>query len=471
VTEGRDEPRDGVIHAAVARGRALFNRADFWGSHEALEAAWHRAPTRDRPLLQGIIQAAAAFHKLVVQDNARGALRLIDRATARLQGAPDDAYGLAIPALVAELAAWRRRLDGPLDADGHLRGLPRLEWSRRAEERLVRVDAVTIHEVELGDARTLLLAVEAGGVTGWGECRLAWNRYGDAEALRRALVPALLAEGIASPGELSVRWRDVARGRRANAALEGAVWDLFARQAGLGLAAYLGLRPRTVPVAARVDVAEPRAMHDAARRAVAEGHRALVLPARPNADRRVLPSIVGALGASFALDLDGGYRRADWQALRAVADLGPSFLWRPVPRDQLSDMARLRRWLGSPIGGGPYGSEDAAAGAHRLGAFDVLAVDPGLVGIGEALRQLELAEREDAPAWVAGRAITPVGALADLAVASHEAASRPAILGAPSFVRPDGEGCMLPKPGDGIGWAPDAAWLAAHARARETFVA
>lgn len=471
MTGARDGRPDGADLAAVARGRALFNRADFWGSHEALEEVWLRAPAADRALLQGLIQAAAAFHKLVVQDHPVGARRLIDRAVARLEGAPDGAYGLSIPALVAELAAWRRRLDGPLDADGHLRGLPRLEWSRHVEEGLVRADAVTVHEVEAGDARALLVAVEAGGVTGWGECRLAWNRYGDLEALRRALVPALLAEGVASPGEVTVRWNGVARARRASAALEAALWDLFARRAGQRLSAYLGLRPRAVAVAARVDVAEPGAMRSAARRAAADGYRAVLLPARPNADRRVLPRVVEGLGASFAIDLDGAYRRADWQALRALGELGPSFLWRPVPRDRLADMARLRRWLGVPIGGGPYGSEGAAADARRLGAFDVLAIDPGLAGIGEAVRQLELAAREGCAAWIAGRAITPVGALADLAVAAHGAASLPAALGAPSFVQPDGDGAIAPKPGAGIGWAPDAAWLAAHAGARETFVA
>jgi len=471
IQDGGPPTADGATLAAIARGRALFNRADFWGSHEALEAAWLGAPEGSKPFLQGLIQAAAAFHKLIVQDNVHGARTLLDRALARLGPAPEDPYGLAVRPLHAELTAWRLRLDAPLDADGHLRGLPRLEWSEAAQRRLVHVDRVALHRLEIGDARALLVAVTADGVTGWGECRLAWNAYGAADALGRALIPALLAEGIASPSELPVHWQGVARGRRAQAALEAAVWDVFARRAGTPLATYLGLRPRAVPLAARIDVAEPLELADAARRAVRDGFAQVVLPARPNADRRVLPEVVRGLGAAVAFDLDGAYRRADWYAIRAMAALNPAFVWRPVPRDQLADMGRLRRWLGTPVGGGPYATEHAAADAHRLGAYDVLAVDPGQAGIGEALRMLDLAERLAVPAWIAGRAVTPIGALADLAVAMHGAASLPADLGAPAFVRPNAERSMAPKAGAGIGWAPDGAWLAAHVREHETFVA
>jgi len=78
--EHEEDRRDAVVQAGLARGRALFNRADFWGSHEALEAAWHVAADAERAFLQGLIQAAASFHKYVVQDNAVGAERLCHRA-------------------------------------------------------------------------------------------------------------------------------------------------------------------------------------------------------------------------------------------------------------------------------------------------------------------------------------------------------------------------------------------------------
>lgn len=467
--EGISLPEDGAILAAVARGRALFNRADFWGSHEALEAGWHRAPAEDKAFLQGVIQAAAAFHKLLVQDNTTGARTLLGRAIARLDEAPLGHYGLAVRPLLAELRSWLARLDKPLDADGHVRGLPRLEWSEGAQARLVRIDAIVVHQLEVGEARTMLVAVTADGVTGWGECRLAWNEYGAREALAKALVPAVLAEAIASPSELPVLWHGVASGRRAQAALEGAVWDLFARRAGVSLAAYLGLAPRSVALAARLDVAEPERLAQAARAAARAGYRQVILPARPNADRRVLPRVVDGLEVPFAFDLAGGYRLADWYALRALVALGPEYIARPVAHEQLSDMRRLRRWLGAPICGGPYATELAADDAHRLGAYDVLAVDPGLAGIGEALRMLDLATRQKTPARVAGRAITPVGALSDLAVAAHDAARLPADLGAPAFIRPDADGAMAPKPGAGIGWAPDGAWLASHAREQQTY--
>lgn len=48
----------------MARGVELFNRGEFWESHEAWEQIWlrHREPAR--VFLQALIQLAAAYHQL-----------------------------------------------------------------------------------------------------------------------------------------------------------------------------------------------------------------------------------------------------------------------------------------------------------------------------------------------------------------------------------------------------------------------
>jgi hypothetical protein len=60
-----------------------WNEARFFEAHEVLEGLWIR--TRDEGQ-RGLIQLAAALYH-VTRGNARGAIRMIDRALPRLRGA------------------------------------------------------------------------------------------------------------------------------------------------------------------------------------------------------------------------------------------------------------------------------------------------------------------------------------------------------------------------------------------------
>lgn len=48
----------------MARGVVLFNRGEFWESHEAWEQIWLRHAEPARVFLQALIQLAAAYHQL-----------------------------------------------------------------------------------------------------------------------------------------------------------------------------------------------------------------------------------------------------------------------------------------------------------------------------------------------------------------------------------------------------------------------
>lgn len=48
----------------MARGVELFNRGEFWESHEAWEQIWLRHAEPSRVFIQALIQLAAAYHQL-----------------------------------------------------------------------------------------------------------------------------------------------------------------------------------------------------------------------------------------------------------------------------------------------------------------------------------------------------------------------------------------------------------------------
>lgn len=456
--------------AAVAHGRALFNRGAFWESHESWESAWRLTEGDERRGLQGLVQAAAAFHKLVVQDNPAGAVRLVDRATAALQPLDPAGLGLDVRALLGELGLWRTRLAQPPVAATVI-GLPHLDpvpFAGAGGRGPLRVDWVDLRLVEVGGRRSLVVAVGIDGAVGWGESGVPWDDHGSWHAARGSLAPALLTEAVLSPAELPVAWDGLAAERRAAAAIEMAMWDVAARRWDVPFHTALGLVARPVRLAWRVHGVTPAALADGVARARAAGATAVHLPARPNADRRLLPGLAAELADLwFAFDLDGAYRMADVDALRVLAALRPAFLHRVFPPFGLADVRRMRRWLGLPLSIGDVGGVGALENAHALGVAEVVQVDVGLVGPYEARRMLALAGALGVEAWVGSPSVTPIGARAALALGAAPGASAPCAPGDGFGRWDDGDGVALngrwtPSAAAGLGVDPPLDWLAAH---------
>lgn len=90
---------DERLAGALLRGARLFNAGEFFAAHEAWEDRWREAsdPT-ERRLLQGLVQVAAGFHKLVAQGKPDSAGRLLARGLAKLE-AVAEAPGLDLAGL------------------------------------------------------------------------------------------------------------------------------------------------------------------------------------------------------------------------------------------------------------------------------------------------------------------------------------------------------------------------------------
>ncbi|HSO33792.1 MAG TPA: DUF309 domain-containing protein [Labilithrix sp.] len=77
--------------SALVRGARLFDRGEFFEAHDAWEERWRVTPVEtERRFLQGLIQIAAALHKLLVMGSPEAAGRLFARGLAKLDASPDD---------------------------------------------------------------------------------------------------------------------------------------------------------------------------------------------------------------------------------------------------------------------------------------------------------------------------------------------------------------------------------------------
>lgn len=95
-----DTPID--TDALFEEGLRLFNAGEYFDAHEAWEAIWAEDASADRKLYQGLIQAAAAFHKLE-RGVPTGGARLLSKCLVLLRAYPDGRCGLRLDAFTAAL--------------------------------------------------------------------------------------------------------------------------------------------------------------------------------------------------------------------------------------------------------------------------------------------------------------------------------------------------------------------------------
>jgi o-succinylbenzoate synthase len=245
----------------------------------------------------------------------------------------------------------------------------------------------------------ILELIDTEGLAGYGEAA-PWPGFGSetvAEALGRLNDAAPLLQGAAlQPGE----WPDAIaahfhRAPAARAALEGALWDLAARRAGIPLAhqfaAVLGGLAGTalerVQVSALLMAGAPEALRDEARRVSAAGYRAAKLKLGTGSLAEDLARVRAAregLGPDVALrgDANGAWsERTAREAFDALAQFGLAYIEQPLPAGEIDGMARLRR--DAPVRIAADESVATAAGAMRLleaGAADVLVLKPATLG-------------------------------------------------------------------------------------------
>lgn len=101
---------------ALAEYATLFNSGFFWKAHEALEALWTQTEGDDKAFLQGLIRAAAAFHKLTAHANPEGADRHLTWVIETLTPFGNTRHGVNLAAFVAGLRTAQAAIVGIQDA-------------------------------------------------------------------------------------------------------------------------------------------------------------------------------------------------------------------------------------------------------------------------------------------------------------------------------------------------------------------
>jgi len=318
----------------------------------------------------------------------------------------------------------------------------------------------------------MLVRLDGGGVTAWGECVADNDPYYGPETVETAwhitaefLAPLVLGVEFAHPRDVFPAFRRVRGHHMAKAAVEMAAWDLQARQDGQPLAALLGGTRARVASGVSIGIQDSlEQLVDRVGAELADGYQRIKIKVKPGWDLDAAAAVRKRFGqVPLMVDANAAYRLADAEHLARFDEFDLMMIEQPLDYDDIRDHAALQRRLATPV------CLDESIHSVRLGrdaidagACRVINIKPGrLGGHAESIRLHDLCASRGIPVWHGGMLESGIGrahnlhlsSLANFSLPGDIAASRryyePDLIDPPIEVGSDG---TIPVPdGHGIG--------------------
>ncbi|RME41254.1 MAG: o-succinylbenzoate synthase, partial [Caldilineae bacterium] len=308
----------------------------------------------------------------------------------------------------------------------------------------MKIERIELHHIQLPlvhpfqtsfglqtERPVILVAVRAGGLTGWGEC-VAHSRPDYAaetivtawHVLRDFLAPGLIGHSIAAPADIftSAGYRMVRGHNMAKAALENAVWDLLAKAQGVPLQTLLGGEKKRVAVGVSIGI-QPTldGLLERVAQFVAAGYRRIKVKIKPGWEQTPLQAIRARHPDILLMaDANSAFTLADAPLFRAMEPLNLLMIEQPLAYDDILDHAALQAQLQTPIclDESIHTPGDARL-ALKLDACRVINIKVGRVGgFTNALAIHNLCAEAGIPVWCGGMLETGIGRAANLHLAS-----------------------------------------------------
>lgn len=278
------------------------------------------------------------------------------------------------------------------------------------------------------DKEFLLLEVkDENGYVGWGESVAFDTPWYTEETVKTNwhmledfLIPALLNKNIAHPDEVSALLSVIRKNNMAKSAIEGAIWDIFAREKGVTLAAALGGKKKKIEVGISIGI--QNTVDDLLRLIesyVNEGYKRMKVKLKPGWDIHVLREIRKRFpDIPLMADANSAYTLKDITLLKAFDEFNLMMIEQPLAADDIIDHAKLQKEISTPIclDESIYSYEDARA-AIELGSCKIINIKIGRVGgLTEAKRIHDLCEYHGIPVWCGGMLEAGIGRAHNIAL-------------------------------------------------------
>jgi o-succinylbenzoate synthase len=346
----------------------------------------------------------------------------------------------------------------------------------RLELRRLKLPLVRFFETSFGrihDREFLLVTVDDNGASGVGECVADANPYYSAETTETAwhiisefIAPLVLGRVFDHPRDLFSALALVRGHNMAKAAVEMAVWDLFARQQGRPLREVLGGLRTSIESGVSIGIQD--SLEELVERVEIEraaGYRRIKIKIKPGWDVSAVEIIRERCGnIPLMVDANAAYHARDAAHLAGLDRFDLMMIEQPLDYDDVRDHARLQRQIKTPVClDESIHTVKVAEQAIELGACRIINIKPGRVGgHWQSVLLHDLAARHGIPVWHGGMLESGIGrahnlhlsTLPNFSLPGDVAASRryyvPDLIEPGIDVRPDGTIEVPSGPGIGV---------------------
>jgi o-succinylbenzoate synthase len=297
--------------------------------------------------------------------------------------------------------------------------------------RHVKMDLLLPFTTSLGteyDKEFILVEIKSkDGVSGWAESVAAVEPFYKEETIKTNwhimedfLIPLLLEQSIEHPDEVSERFKHIRGNYMAKAALEGAVWDLYAKEQGIPLAKALGGSKEKIEVGISIGIQDTvDDLLGLIEKYLVEGYKRIKVKIQPGWDIDVIKQIRERYPSiPLMADANSAYSLKDIELLAALDEFNLMMIEQPLAHDDIIDHAELQAKLKTPIclDESIHSVEDARK-AIKLGSCKIINIKIGRVGgITEAKKIHDLCQLHGIPVWCGGMLESGVGRAHNIAI-------------------------------------------------------
>ncbi len=279
------------------------------------------------------------------------------------------------------------------------------------------------------DREMLIVRVDSGGLSGWGEVpapaaplyspetsQTAWH------IIRDFLAPRLKDKEIAGPGPISELFSFVRGHNMAKAGIEMAILDLFARAQKRPVWQVLGGERKEIEtgVSLGIEATVPELLARV-EEAVSKGYRRIKLKIKPRWDVDVIAEVRKHFPTvPLMADANSAYALSDIDHLRRLDEFNLMMIEQPLAYDDYVDHAKLQAVLKTPVClDESIRSYDDARRAFELGSCRIINIKQARVGGPYAAKMIHnLAKARHAPVWCGGLLETGIGRAHNIALAT-----------------------------------------------------
>ncbi|WP_246939374.1 o-succinylbenzoate synthase [Bacillus pinisoli] len=234
------------------------------------------------------------------------------------------------------------------------------------------------------------------------------------------LIPLLFQAPIHHPDEVTTRFAIIRRNNMAKSALEGAIWDLFAKRSNLTLSEALGGRKSQIDVGISIGIQPSvKELIQVIENYVLEGYKRIKIKIKPGWDVDVLREVRKQFpNTALMADANSAYTLKDIDHLKRLDDLQLTMIEQPLAHDDIYDHAKLQKEITTPVClDESIHSFDDVRHAVELGSCKIINVKIGRVGgLTESKKIHDYCLQQGIPVWCGGMLEAGIGRAHNIAL-------------------------------------------------------